>query len=153
MHDPCQVGPRFAEGARDPIRTGRLKEGPGLFGVFPPAPPPDDDLHSGVLVPKTAAEVAGLGQPARPDRGDQDGGRGRVRVGPTRGVRGQNAANLYPCPGLPHQGAQHGQGHLVRPVGRRVLARELQRVYEWLASVEGRQAAMTAVTPMCACER
>jgi hypothetical protein len=37
--------------------------------------------------------------------------------------------------------------------GRRVLARELQRVRERLASVEGRQAAMTAVTPMCAGER
>lgn len=36
---------------------------------------------------------------------------------------------------------------------RRVMARDLQRIRERLASVEGRQAAMTVAVPLCAGER
>ena len=37
--------------------------------------------------------------------------------------------------------------------GRRVMARELQRMRERLASVEGRQAATTVAVPLCGGER
>ena len=46
--------------------------------------------------------------------------------GPARAPGGQNGADQHPGPGLPDQGAQHGQGHLVRPVGRtRLLASKM----------------------------
>jgi hypothetical protein len=97
------MGSRILESGCDPVRASRKELGPSLSGIFPPTPPPDDDLHFGVLLAKTAAEVTGLGQPARSDRADKDSGWRDILEGPRHAPGRQNGADLDPSSGLLQQ--------------------------------------------------
>src|SRR5262249_17360492 len=56
-----------------------------------PAPPADDNLHPGMLIPEAAAEEPDLGQPTRPDCSDEDRGWRSILSGCAPDHTSQNA--------------------------------------------------------------